>query len=501
MEPGKNYLLVNADIYTVNPHMPRASAIAISHGRIVAVGSDSDMDTIRLPGAERIDMHGAFVLPGLVDAHLHLSHTGFAMSRVSLVGASSEAQAIDRVRERAAATPKGAWVQGWGWLQDDWTPSAFPTARALDAATSDHPVALSAGSGHALWANSAAMRLAGIDANTPNPPGGEIVRDAQGNATGVFLETADRLIRRVIPNATQAQNEQAVVNAMRAMNAAGLTGVHCMDGDGGIDTFRTYQRVRAGGQSTLRVTKMLPVQALDEVIGSGLRSGFGDPWLRVGAIKIFTDGALGPKTAWMCDPYEGDASNTGIPIYAPEQLADFTRRAHGAGLAVSVHAIGDRANHEMLNAIEASRAAGAPMLRDRMEHAQVLAPGDIERMARLEVIASMQPIHCTQDMRVADANWGPARTPRAYAWRSLWDAGARLALGSDAPVESFDPLLGIYAAVTRIRPGSDYAAPDGWHPEQRLNIDEALYGLPWARPMPAMPSTSLARSRPASWPI
>lgn len=475
-----NLLLTNANVYTVNPRQPRATAIAIANDRIVAVGNDAEIGSISLPGAQRVDMNGAFVLPGLIDAHLHLQYTGFAMENVDLDEVPSVAEAIRRVRERAAITPKGQWIRGWGWQQAVWSPPDFPTAHDLDAATADHPVALSAKSGHAGWVNSVALRMAGITASTPNPPGGEIVRDAQGQPTGVLLEDAMSLVFGIIPPPTSTQADNAVANAMRAMNKAGLTGVHCMDGAGGIETFKTYQRVRESGRNTLRVVKMLPVQSLDHIVDSGVRSGFGDAWLRIGNVKIFTDGALGPKTAWMLQPYENEPNNRGISIYDPEQLVEFTVKAHSAGLGVVVHAIGDRANHEMLNAIEAdkqTRSSGGVSpthWRDRIEHAQVLHPEDIARFATLNVIASVQPIHATQDMRMADANWGKARSAYAYAFRSLWNNGARLAFGSDAPVETFDPLVGIHAAVTRKRRDGGHA-PEGWNPQECVTIDEAIY--------------------------
>jgi predicted amidohydrolase YtcJ len=262
---------------------------------------------------------------------------------------------------------------------------------------------------------------------------------------------------------------------MRAMNKAGLTGVHCMDGKGGIETFGTYQRLRKQGRSTLRVCKQLPVENLDAVIGAGLRSGFGDAWLRIGGVKVFTDGALGPKTAWMVEPYENEPHNTGIPIWEPEQLVEFVERAHAHGLSVTTHAIGDRANHAILDALEVNRRSKIEnrRLRNRIEHAQVLQPDDIARFGQLGVIASVQPIHATQDMRMVDNHWGK-RGRYAYAFRDLVNGGARLALGSDSPVETFDPLIGIHAAVTRQR--RDGAPGGGWYPDQRLTIEEAIHG-------------------------
>jgi len=471
-----NLLLTNANIYTVNPRQPRAAAIAIVNDRIVAVGTNAEIEGIHLPNAQRIDMRGAFVLPGLIDSHLHLQYTAIAMLSVDLDEVPSLEEAVRRVRARAANTPQGQWIRGWGWQQMVWSPPNFPHARDLDAATTDHPVMMSAKSGHASWVNSVALRMAGITRDTPDPVGGEIVRDEHGEPTGVLLEDAMSLVSRMAPPPSNEYADDAVAAAMRAMNKVGLTTVHCLDGDGGIESFKTYQRVRESGRNSVRVVKMLPVQALDEVIESGLRSGFGDDWLRIGNIKIFTDGALGPRTAWMVESYEGEPTNRGISIYDPEQLVEFTTKAHGAGLGIVVHAIGDRANHETLNAIAHSRRVhGARKFRDRIEHAQVLLPQDIARFAQLDVIAAVQPIHATQDMRMVDAAWGAQRAPYAYAFRSLWDAGVRMAFGSDAPVETFDPLVGIHAAVTRKRRDGGHA-PAGWQPQECLTVDEAIYG-------------------------
>jgi predicted amidohydrolase YtcJ len=479
-----NTILFNANIYTVDPKQPRATAMAIANGRILAVGSDDDINTFSLPNAQRIDMAGAFVLPGLIDSHVHLAWTGFAMQRVPLDEVPSIDEAVRRVRERASQTPKGKWIQGWGWQQSVWGGN-FPTAQQLDAATNDHPIALSAKSGHASWCNSMALRMAGITRDTADPIGGEIVRDANGEPTGVLLESAIGLVASIIPSPTPAEEEDATLLAMRGMNQVGLTAVHCMDGAGGIQTFNTYLRLREQGLSTLRIGKHLPVESLDGIIGAGLRSGFGDEWVRIIGIKVFADGALGPKTAWMLAPYENEPHNTGIAMHDPEQLVEFVQKAHGAGLSVSTHAIGDRANHVMLDALELARkkdgvipSAPQPLtsstrLRDRIEHAQVLHPDDFARFGKLDVIAAVQPIHATQDMFMVDRYWG-RRGEHAYAFRDLISAGAKLALGSDAPVETFDPLVGMHAAVTRQR--RDGTPAGGWYPEQCLSIEEAIHG-------------------------
>ena len=475
-----NYVLTNGSVYTVNAAQPRATAIAISHGRIVAVGSDDDVQNISLPGAQAINLNGAFVLPGLIDAHVHLEWTGFAMQRVALYDMPTLDAAVSKVRDTAQRTPAGKWVSGRGWNQSDWG-GELPTVAHLDGATTAHPVFLNSRSGHSGWANNAALRLAGIDANTVDPLGGEIVRDKSGQPTGLFLETAMDLIARHIPTPSLQEEEEATLLAMRAMNKAGLTGVHCMDGEGGIQTFGTYQRLRAQRQATLRVVKLLPVQALEHVIGAGLRAGYGDAWLRIGGIKVFADGALGPKSAAMVQAYEGEANNFGIDIYDKETLIEFAVKAMTHGLSVATHAIGDRANHDILDAYEIGmresrvthQASGVMALRNRIEHAQVLQPDDIARFAAQGVIASMQPIHATSDMKMVDAYWG-ARGRYAYAWQDLLHSGAKLALGSDAPVESFDPLVGIHAAVTRQR--ANGSPPGGWYPDQRLTMAEAIYG-------------------------
>jgi hypothetical protein len=474
-----NYILTNANVYTVDAAQPRATAIAIAHNRIVAVGTDAQVANVALPNAQRIDMRGAFITPGLIDAHLHLEWTGLAMQRVELYDMPTLDAAVAKVRARALQTPKGKWVTGRGWNQSDWG-GTLPNAAHLDGASSEHPIFLNSRSGHSGWANSVAMRLAGIDKHTPNPYGGEIVRDAAGNPTGLFLETAMSLIGGLIPEPTQAEEEEATLLAMREMNKQGLTGAHCMDGEGGIQTFGTYQRLRQQRRSTLRVVKMLPVQALEHVLGAGLQAGMGDAWLRIGGIKVFADGALGPKSAAMVAPYEGEPHNTGISTFEKEDLVEVAIKCFSHGLSVTTHAIGDRANRDVLDAYAVaqeavnSKRSEVRGLRNRIEHAQVLQPDDIARFAAQDVIASVQPIHATSDMKMVDAYWG-SRGRYAYAFRDLLASGAKLALGSDAPVETFDPLVGIHAAVTRQRAdGSPHA--DGWHGEQRLTVAEAIHG-------------------------
>jgi hypothetical protein len=292
----------------------------------------------------------------------------------------------------------------------------------------------------------------------------------------VLLENAMGLVSKHIPKPSHELEEQATILAMTAMNRTGITGVHCMDGNGGIQSFRAYQRLRLQGKLSLRIVKQLPVEELDTIINAGIRSGFGDAWLRIGGVKIFADGALGPRTAAMIAPYEGTADNYGISTFEREALFEAVIKANANGLAAVIHAIGDRANHDVLDAFEVNhrQAQGRRgYLRNRIEHAQVLHPDDIARFAQFDVIASVQPTHATSDMLMADQHWGK-RSAGAYAFRSLRDIGARLAFGSDAPVENFNPLVGIHAAVTRQRADGS-PGPAGWYPEQRVTIDDAIH--------------------------
>ncbi|MFH1086694.1 MAG: amidohydrolase, partial [Chloroflexota bacterium] len=346
----------------------------------------------------------------------------------------------------------------------------FPTAADLDRVTPDHPVRLSAKSGHAAWVNSRALALAGVTAATPDPAGGALVRDARGQPTGVLLEEAMRLVDAHIP----PPNLEGVLAGMRAALAvvarAGLTSLHDMDGP---LAFQAEQILRERDELTVRIVKSIPLAHLDEAIGLGLRTGLGDDWLRIGQVKMFADGALGPRTAWMLEGYASAPEDTGIATTPVEVLRASVRRANAAGLGCAIHAIGDRACREVLDLYADARGAH-PGPRNRIEHAQILHPDDTPRFGALGVIASMQPIHCTSDMHISDRHLGP-RAAGAYAFRTLLATGATLAFGSDAPVEPVQPLIGIHAAVTRRRAdGSPGWA--GWHPEHRLSVSEALRG-------------------------
>ena len=464
-------ILHHAQIYTFNKLQPVASVIAIEHGDVVAVGGDELL--AEFDRAEKQNMEGRVILPGLTDAHLHLQHYALSLDKIDCETDTLE-ECLRRVAERARKANPGEWILGHGWNQNVWRD--WPSAVDLDQITSSHPVYLTAKSLHAAWANSAAMKLANITSSTPDPKDGQIQRDPKGEPTGILFENAMQLVSDIVPALTIDELAQAIEKAQSVFWKMGLTGIHDFDRR---DCFMALQKLHADGKLKLRVTKNIPVDLLDQAFDLGLRSGFGDDWLRIGSVKVFMDGALGPRTAAMFQPYLNEPENRGILNMDGEQLFELGRHAADAGLGMTVHAIGDRANHEVLNAYEQLRSyekkKGLPALRHRIEHVQVLHPDDVPRLAALNVVASMQPIHATSDMLIADQYWGE-RSALAYAWRTQLDAGTHLAFGSDAPVESPNPFLGIHAAVTRRRADGS-PNPDGWHPEQRLTMQEAIEGF------------------------
>jgi len=477
------HILYNAKIHSLDPQVQAQApnAIAIRTGRILALGRGRDVDgefagLERLNGEpiRRLDLEGRAILPGLTDAHIHLEFYALGLQKVDCETAT-RAECLARVAERARSAPPGDWVLGHGWNQNEW-PEGFGTAADLDQAAPGRPVYLTAKSLHAGWASSAALRLAGIGPGTPDPEGGRIGRDEQGRPTGILFESAMGLVERVIPEPAAEAVETALREAQAALWRMGVTGAHDFDRR---RCFIALQRLHACGELKLRVLKSIPLEDLPHAAGLGLRSGFGDDWLRIGGVKAFADGALGPRTAAMLQPYEGTENDLGMLMLDAEELYEQGRLAVENGLSLAVHAIGDRANHEVLNAYAQLRRfeltlTGAARLRHRIEHVQLIHPDDAGRLAELGVIASMQPIHAISDMLTADRHWGK-RAALSYAWRTQLTHGAALAFGSDAPVESPNPFLGLHAAVTRRRldgtPG-----PQGWYPQEKLSLEEALHG-------------------------
>ncbi len=490
-------ILYNGNIYTQNNDPAFVSALGIKHGVIVAFGAYDDL--LPLAGLDTVqeNLEGYTVLPGLTDAHLHWQNTARALYDVNVFEVPDKQIALDRVRERVTASSDGEWIQGHGWAQGLWPGGAFPTVADLDAVAPANPVFLRAKSGHAAWVNSRALAIAGIDVGTADPPGGTIGRDDSGQPTGVLFETAMELVRQHIPEQTTDQLVKQMLVAQEKALASGLTGFHDFDGP---ECLRALQILRERDQLALRAVKNINMEWIDHALALGLRRGFGDEWIRIGGLKIFADGALGPLTAWMVDPYEGDASNYGICVTDPEEMYEYVSKASAAGLPSTIHAIGDRAVHEVLNvyesvrAEEAARGEAPSTRRHRIEHVQIMHPDDINRLAKLDIIASMQPVHATSDYEVADRYWGD-RCQWAYNPRIQLDQGVTVAFGSDAPIDPFEPLPNIYAAVSRRRldgsPGED-----GWYPTARVTLEEAIQGFTLGPAYASSMETRLGRLAP-----
>ena len=461
-------VLYNGRIYTMDARVPFATALAIDGARIAAVGGDELRGEVG-PGGKEIDLQGRTVTPGFIDAHIHFVWYSLGLAMVDLQGVPSLQEALARVAARASSAEPGAWIRGGRWNCNLWG-GAFPHHRDLDRVAPDNPVLLSSKDGHSAWVNARAMRMAGLTAGTAEPPGGRILREPSGEPTGILQENAIDLVSRVVPRPSLPEAVAACQEGLARAHRAGLTGIHDCEDDLAMAAF---QELRRSGALTMRVLVHIPAGGLDAAISLGVRDGLGDEWLRICGVKVFADGALGSRSAWMLEPYQGDPANMGVPTATPEEMQALVRRANGAGLSVAVHAIGDAANRMVLDAIAAAGDGAPPHLRNRIEHVQLLHPDDMPRLARLGVIGSAQPIHATSDIEIADRHWG-ARAATGYAWRSLLDAGTVLAFGSDAPVEDFSPLRGIHAAVTRRRPDG-FPGPQGWYPGQRIAVAEAVY--------------------------
>jgi predicted amidohydrolase YtcJ len=464
---------VNGAIHTFDPALGRVEALLAVEGRIVLAGSIQDVReaAARCGGTQELDLAGGCVLPGFTDSHIHFLAFGLNLEHVELTGAASLQVVQERVGAAARAAAPGEWVLGWGWDHSIWPEPRFPDRAALDQVAPAVPVALRRKDGHLTWANTAALRAAGITAGAADPSGGWIGRDARGEPDGLLFETAQDLVQRAMPPVTPAQAERAALRAQSALHRLGVTGVHVPEGSG---PFAALQALDAAGTLRLRTLMLLTYDGLGAALSTGLRTGFGSPFLRVGQVKVFADGSLGSETAAMLEPFQNSqsAENRGILILPPDEVRDAVQRAARGGLACAIHAIGDLANRVVLDAFEATQQSWRPAgLRQRIEHVQVLHPDDLPRLAQLGVIASMQPIHATQDMDLVDRLWGN-RGRYAYAFRSLLASGATLAFGSDAPVETPDPLAGLHAAVTRRR--ADGRPAHGWYPEERLSVEDAL---------------------------
>jgi predicted amidohydrolase YtcJ len=462
-------------------------------GRIIATGND---DLIAdYPAATRLDGDGKTVLPGLTDAHAHVLGLGLLKTSLDLQGIPSVEDAVERIRDYVDANPSARWVLGRGWNQVVWPIQEFPTAAQIDAVVSDRPVWLRRVDGHAGWANSAALKIAGIKNDTPDPVGGKIIRDANGNATGVLIDRAMALVGENVPKIDKDETQTAISAAVRALLAEGVTGVH----DAGISltNAEVYLSMADDSQLDLRIYAMISGagDALD-AIGKPIRR-YGNDRLEIAAVKLVSDGALGSRGAAMIEPYSDDVENRGLPFWTQEELDEQVIKANRMGFQVGIHAIGDFGNQLALNSFEKAQDGKPSPLRNRVEHAQIVAMADIPRFAELGVVASIQSTHATSDKNMAEERVGPERIRGGYAWRRLLDSGAILANGSDFPVELSNPFHGLYAAVTR--QGRDGEPDGGWYADQALTRAEALHSYTLAAAYAANQEAILGSLEPGKW--
>ena len=460
-------------IVTLDAARPRATAVAVRAGRVVAVGTAEEMKPHLGRATRRIHLKEGAVVPGLGDAHLHVEGMGDALETVDLVGAATLEEAVGRVRARASTLPAGEWVRGRGWDQNDWPGKAFPTAAALDAATGERPAFLRRVDGHAAWVNTRALALAGITAATADPSGGRILRAPDGSPSGVLVDAAMDLVASKIPAATREARKRRIARGLRAAAEAGLTAVH----DAGVDleAVALYKELLAEGPLPVRAYLMIrgPEEFLDHAATLRPEVGLGDGQLTVRAVKVVADGALGSRGALLLSPYADESGTRGLLTVDPATFRRMLERAVALGFQVNTHAIGDAANRLVLDAYQqAFGGGGAPERRFRIEHAQVVAPQDVPRFKALGVVPSVQPTHCTSDMYWATDRLGERRAEGAYLWRTFLDLGLRLPAGSDAPVESAAVVAGLYAAVTR--QDAKGWPEGGWHPRERVSAEEAL---------------------------
>ncbi len=483
----KTTLFRNGRIYTNDPQHPWAEALAVRGEMLLAAGSNADVENAAGKAAEVIDLHGAFIMPGFNDAHVHLGAAGQAALSVPLLGARSIEEVQQRIRSRLGEYKPGEWITGAGWDYTLWPDKKFPNRRQLDAVAADRPMFFTHVSGHVAVANSLALKLAGITRDTPNPSGGEIERDAVGEPTGMLKEgPAMSLVQSKIPPASPERRRKGIGLALADLAKNGVTSIQdnsLVDAlgkpssDAGRDTwddFRVYRQLKDEGKLAARITEWLPFTApLERLEAMRREGGTSDPWLKTGALKMVTDGAMGSRTAAMFAPYSDDPSNSGILIMEPDKLRQLAIERDKAGFQLNFHAIGDRANRIALEVFEAVAKANGPRdRRDRIEHAQVVAPEDFSRFAKLQIIASMQPSHETTDMRWAESRLGPERSKGAYAWASMLKNNVRLAFGTDYPVEVVSPLRGLYACVTRELDGG--GPPGGWQPQEKISLEDCI---------------------------
>ena len=465
----------NANGYTLNAKgdLVQFSAIAFDDkGRIIAVGASADVIK-GAPNAKRIDLKGRTLLPGLIDAHGHVFGLGQQLTQLDLFHSTSLQGALKSIGDYAKANSDHAWIRGRGWNQENWKLGRFPTAKELDAVVSDRPVWLDRVDSHAGWANSRALALAGITRSTPDPAGGKIVRDANGDATGVLVDAAQELMTKVLPQQTEAEGRVILDHALAEMARVGITSVHDAGVDVGQD--KIYRAYADGGKLTARVYGMIAGtdKDFDQLSSKGPLKDYGNGMYALRAVKLYSDGALGSRGAALIKPYSDDPHSHGLLFHKSADMDKMMAKAMRKGYQVNVHAIGDAGNKQILDLYQKEvKATGTAGQRHRIEHAQVVQPTDIPRFKTLDIIPSMQPTHATSDKNMAETRVGPERIKGAYAWRSFLHQGSRIACGSDFPVESPNPFFGLHAAVTRQDAQGQPVA--GWYPNQAMSLKEAF---------------------------
>lgn len=463
-------IVVNAKIHTMDKAKPLAEAIAVMGNKIVAVGTDREIRALAGSDTKTIDARGKLIIPGFNDAHVHFLEGGFQLSNVDLRDAKTPEEFTRRIKEFAAKTPKGQWILGGNWDHENWTPAQLPTKELIDAATPDHPVFISRLDGHMALANSAALKAAGVTKDTKDVAGGEIVRDKSGAPTGILKDAAMDYVQKVVPEFSFEEKTNAAKAATDYAASLGVTSVQEMSS---ADNVGVYQELLRQGLLKTRIYGGMPLPVWEKIGNVGIHRAFGSEMLRIGALKGYADGSLGSTTAWLFEPYSDAPNSTGLMGADVPKMYENVKDANNAGLQIMIHAIGDRANAEVLNIFEkVENETGKSDQRFRIEHAQHLRQQDISRFAKLNVIASMQPFHLMDDGRWASKRLDEKRLKGTYAFRTLLDTGARLAFGTDWNVAPLNPLLGVYAAVTRRT--LDDKNPNGWIPEQKITVEEAV---------------------------
>ncbi len=473
-KPAATLLITNAAIYTVDKQHPKAEAVAVIGDRIVAVGSSAEIDLWRGLDTKVIDARGKLLLPGFNDAHLHFISGGAQLDQVNLTNATSPQEFAGRIAAQAKKTLKGEWILGGRWDETKWPNPELPTKEIVDPVTGNTPIFIERYDGHLSLANSAAMRLAGISAKTSDVPGGVIVRDASGNPTGIFKDAAQELINKAIPPMSHERRMRAARRALEHAASLGVTSVQHMNPE--FADVAVYSEIAEKGELTTRIYAVPMETDWHDQAKVGIRRSWGSTYLRLGAVKGYADGSLGSRTAYMFEPFADDPGNRGLlsdEMHPPSAMRDRLMQADAAGLQVRIHAIGDRGISMTLDIFsDIEKEHGYHDQRFTIEHAQHMAEKDFERFAALHVIASMQPYHAIDDGRWAEKRLGHQRARYSYAWRSFLNHGVTLAFGTDWPVAPLNPMLGLYAAVTRATP--DGKNPDGWIPEEKITLSEAV---------------------------